>query len=106
MIVDHRVYTVRPTRVADWVALYREKGYPLQERYLGRCVGWYVPVEGRHDQVVHLWAYEDQADRERRRAALYADPEWQAYLAEMKRADLLLAMENRILAPTDFSPVP
>ncbi|MGW8378082.1 NIPSNAP family protein [Streptomyces sp. ODS28] len=105
MIVDHRTYTIQPTRVDDWVALYREKGFPLQERYLGRCLGWFVPVEGRLDQVVHLWAYESQADRERRRNALYADPAWQEYVAEMKREGLLLNIENRILKPTDFSPV-
>jgi hypothetical protein len=34
-----------------------------------------------------------------------ADPAWIAYLAASAKADLLLNMENRILKPTDFSPL-
>jgi hypothetical protein len=33
------------------------------------------------------------------------DPAWGAYLAAVAEADVLLEMENRILAPTPFSPV-
>jgi hypothetical protein len=54
---------------------------------------------------VHIWGYEDQGDRERRRKAMAADPEWQKFLAEGYRRELLLKQENRIMAPTDFSPV-
>ena len=34
-----------------------------------------------------------------------ADPAWRAYLAEAGARDLLVAMENRIVTPTAFSPV-
>ena len=52
-----------------------------------------------------MWGYADQADREARRRAMAADPSWGAYLAAVAEADVLLEMENRILAPTAFSPV-
>jgi hypothetical protein len=42
-------------------------------------------------------------ERTKRRAALAADPAWRAYLAKMQ--PLVTAMENRILAPTSFSPL-
>lgn len=105
MIVDLRIYTCRPNRAAEFVALYKEHAWPLQERYLGRCLGWYTTQEGSLNQVVHLWAYDSQADREQRRNALAADPAWADYLARVAKADVLMAMENRILRPTDFSPV-
>ena len=47
-----------------------------------------------------LWAYEDLADRAKRRAAMQADPEWQAFLA--KAAQMLVTMENKILSPAPF----
>jgi hypothetical protein len=54
--------------------------------------------------VVHLWAYQSQADREARRDALYADPAWQDYLREILATDFLVSWENKLLTPTWFSP--
>ena len=56
------------------------------------------------NQAIHLWAYDSQADREARRGKMAADPAWGDYLKRSEEAGLLLAQENRILRPTDFSP--
>ncbi len=105
MIVDLRIYTCKPNKMADFVKLYHDTAWPLQQKYLGRCVGWYTTVEGALNSVVHMWAYDSQADRETRRNAMAADPAWTAYLAEAARLELLVKMENRILRPTAFSPL-
>lgn len=105
MIVDLRIYTVKPGRVGDFVKLYRDYGWPLQEKYLGRCIGWFTGLEGQLNQVVQLWAYDGQADREARRTAMNQDPEWQDYLRRMGESGLLLHTENRFLSPTEFSPL-
>jgi hypothetical protein len=105
MIVDLRIYTCKPNKMADFVKLYQEKAWPLQQKYLGRCLGWYTTVEGPLNSVVHMWGYESQGDRETRRNAMAADPAWAEYLAEAARLELLVKMENRILRPTGFSPV-
>jgi hypothetical protein len=104
MIVDLRIYTTRPNRLMDFVTLYKTYAWPLQQKYLGTCLGWYTTVEGELNTVVHMWRYESQADREARRNALAADTEWQIYLAKAAEAGLLVHMQNRILKPTDFSP--
>ena len=103
MIVDMRVYTVRPGKLAEFVALYTEHGWPTQSRHL-RCLGYYTTVEGTLNQLVHLWAYDSQGDREAKRAAMAADPAWQTYLKLSGDADLLVAQENRFMRPTAFSP--
>ena len=105
MIVDLRIYTCKPNKMADFVKLYEEKAWPLQQKYLGKCLGWYTTVEGALNTVVHMWGYADQGDREKRRAAMAADPAWGTYLSEAARLDLLVKMENRIIRPTSFSPV-
>lgn len=105
MIVDLRIYTVQPGRVADYVALYKAEGWPLQQKYLGRCIGWFTTVEGRLNQVVHIWAFESQADREARRNAMAADPAWQEFLRKTRDLACLVRQENRFLRPTDFSPL-
>jgi len=105
MIVNLRIYTCKPNRMGDFVKIYQELAWPLQQKYLGRCLGWYTTVEGELNRVVHMWGYESQGDREARRKAMAADPAWGDYLAAAAKADVLVNMENRILAPTAFSPV-
>ena len=105
MIVDLRIYTCKPNRLAQFVKLYREHGWETQCKHLGNCVGWYTTIEGQLNQVVHMWGYDSQADRERRRAAMAADPAWAKYLDIVRDAELLISMENRLLAPAEFSPV-
>ena len=105
-LVELRIYTIKPGRVADFLALYEAKGWPLQQRYLGHCLGWYSSKEGDLFEVVHLWAYRDQGDREARRDALYRDPEWLEYFREMGECGLMLKARNQFLTPTRFSPLP
>ena len=51
---------------------------------------------------MHLWRYEDLADRERRRDAMEANSEWQAYRRVALEEDTLVDMENQILKPAPF----
>ena len=58
------------------------KGLAVQKRILGHLVGYYSVEVGPLNQVVHLWAYDSLDERAKRRAALWADPEWLAYVNE------------------------
>ncbi|MBM9468711.1 NIPSNAP family protein [Nakamurella leprariae] len=106
MLVEMRTYTIKPGRVDDFLSFYERHGWALQQQYLGTCLGWYSSKDGPLFQVVHLWAYQDYADRERRRDALYRDPAWVEYFDGVSEQGLLLAAENKFLSPTGFSPVP
>lgn len=101
MIVDHRTYTLHPGKMKEYVDRYQREGLPVQSRHLGQPLGWYISMDiGELNQVIHLWAYESIEDRAKRRAALAADPEWQAFLpAQMA---LIQKMENKILSPAPF----
>jgi NIPSNAP len=75
---------------------------PLQRKYLGEPFGFFVTHIGPLSRVVHLWRYEDLADREQRRDAMEADREWQAYRRIALEEDTLIDMENQILKPAPF----
>ena len=60
-------------------------------------------VVGTVNEVVHIWRYQDRGDRERRRAALDADPARQVF--RKKTSSHVMQMRNRILRPTSFSPM-
>ena len=57
---------------------------------------------GPINTYIHVWAYEDAADRARKRAALQADPEWQTYIERIREAGYLVSQENRILEAVPF----
>jgi hypothetical protein len=103
VIVEMRIYTIHIGKMAELVDLYRREGFPVQSRILGNCVGWYTTEFGPLNQIVHMWGYESFADRTRRRAELFQNQDWLAYLK--KAQPLVASQESRVLVPTDFSPV-
>jgi hypothetical protein len=79
MIFDHRTYNIKPNRLATFLETYERLALPVQRKYLGEPYGFFVTHIGPMSRVVHLWQYENLADRERRRDAMEADSGWLAY---------------------------
>ena len=78
MIVDLRIYTCLPNRVAEFVELYEKMGWPLQQKHLGNCVGWYTTIEGSLNTVVHMWGGLPRRGREARHAGQDGEPHREA----------------------------
>ncbi|HEX7812536.1 MAG TPA: NIPSNAP family protein [Burkholderiales bacterium] len=105
MIIDHRTYAIKPGKLEDYLKVYQTLALPLQLKYLGHCVGWYVSNDiGPLSQVVHLWAYKSLADREERRGKLAADPAWPGFLE--KATPFVDSMENKILRQAPWFKIP
>ena len=98
MIFDHRTYTCRPGTMMKQLALYEANGLMAQTRHLGQPLLFAITETGNVNSYVHIWVYEDAADRQTRRAAMNADPEWQTYLALSAEAQYLISMEIRYWA--------
>ena len=99
-IVDVRCYTIRPRGLPGFLKLFEAEGLPLQLKYLGAPVGYYVSEIGPLNQVTHLWGYESLADMEAKRSARNADPAWAAYAA--KSGEFITAQETRIVRAVHF----
>ena len=102
MIFDHRMYTMRPNRVAAFLATYERVALPLQRKYLGEPYGFFVTDIGPLSRIVHIWQYESIADRQARRDAMEADPAWHEYRRIVIEEDNLLDMQNMIVKPAPF----
>ena len=63
MIFDHRIYTCRPGTVGKQLQIYAEHGYAVQTRHLGEPVLYGITETGPINSYIHVWAYEDAADR-------------------------------------------
>ena len=104
MIVEMRTYTLKPLRTADFLNLYEQAALPLQLKYLGHLIGFYVSELGPLNQVVHLWGFDSLAERESRRRAMEQDPGWKPYREALRDLDVILAQESKILKSASFSP--
>jgi len=103
MIVEERIYTLYPGKVAEMMKLYGEEGLALQQRYLGKFIGYFSTETGNLNQVVFLWGYDSLEDRAARRERMAQDPGFQGYLKKVM--PLIVTQENRILKPAPFSPI-
>ena len=104
MIVEHRTYTFRPGTVDGWLEKYETEGLPIQKRHLNRFLGLYVSEIGTLHTTVLMWGYDSLADREARRAAMYADPAWQKFISGIWALDAIQRQEVMIMNPAPFSP--
>src|SRR3546814_19757392 len=82
MLFDVRRYTCRPGTIVKHLELYERLGKEPQARNLGKPVLYAKCETGDPNSYLHIWAYESAGDREKKRAAMQADPDWKAYLAE------------------------
>jgi hypothetical protein len=104
MIVEHRTYTYRPGTVDLWMKKYETEGLPIQKRHLGRFLGCYRSEIGHLHTVVLMWAYDSLADREARRALMYADPDWQDFISGVWSLGAIQTQDVMIMNPAPFSP--
>ena len=104
MIVEHRTYTFRPGKVDGWLKKYEAEGLPIQKRHLNRFLGLYVSEIGHLHTTVMMWGYDSLADREARRASMYADPDWQAFIAGVWALDAIQTQDVMVMNPASFSP--
>ena len=103
MIVEQRDYHVITGKLNELVQLYETEGIELQKSYLGSLVAAFTTDVGALSTYTSIWAYDNFADREQRRARLQADDAWKAFLAKIQ--PLIHTQHNRILVPTAFSPL-
>ena len=104
MIIDERTYTIAPGRLNAYLVTHLREALPIMRHYLGDPYAYFVTETGTLNQFVHLWRYENMAEREQRRSAMYADAQWLAYRERVGVAGWILKQENRILKSIDIPP--
>ena len=103
MIYDHRTYVCRYGMVPAHFALYEKMGFSAQRRHLGEPVLYASTEVGDVNSFVHIWAYKDLADRTQKRAALGADPEWQAFIKASRELGAIVEQHTKILVGAGFA---
>ena len=105
MLVDHRIYRTKPGMVSAQLELFEKHGLAAQVRHLGSPLAYLHADSGDLNTIVQLWVYADEADRTRRRKAMQADPDWNAYLKLSRQADYLVQQNSSLMLPAQFAPL-
>jgi hypothetical protein len=99
-VIDHRIYTIKPRGMAEFLEVFETLALPVLMRTLGHPLGFYVSDIGPLNQFVHLWGYDSLADYDQRRKARDADPDFPTYLRAS--AHLIVAQESRLISRVTF----
>lgn len=107
MIYELRIYTALPGRMTALQGRFREHTCRLFGKHGIRVVGfWTNLIGGPSDELWYLVEFDSLAHRSSAWDAFLHDPEWARISGESTADGLIVArFENRILTPTDFSPL-
>ena len=105
-VYELRTYSLHVGKMKEAVKLYSEIGYPILEKsgLAKKLVGYFQADTGTINQLVHLWKFEDDADRREFWAGVFADPDFMAFAAKLR--PLLQAQQNKLLMRAPWGPHP
>ena len=103
-IYELRTYTFQVGKLAEAVELYRGEGWRALEKHPPRLVGYFTGDIGALNQLVHLWKFEDDADRRAFWAGVYGDTAFMAFARKLR--PLILTQENKLLLAAAWGPAP
>ncbi|MSO76398.1 MAG: NIPSNAP family protein [Alphaproteobacteria bacterium] len=103
-LYEMRTYTLHVGMRGEAVALYAKLGWPALKKYEKKLVGYFLSDTGTLNQIVHLWKFDDDADRRRHWAQIYDDKKFMAFAGKLR--PLILTQENQLLNAAPWGPHP
>src|SRR5215469_12986379 len=99
-LYELRTYTLHVGKMAEAVKLYQEIGFPALRKggQDKKLVGYFQSDTGTINQLVHLWKFDDDADRRAHWAGVYANKDFVEGFAAKFRP-LLMTQEVKLLHP-------
>ena len=101
-IFELRTYTVIVGKMAEVVELYKTQGWPALAKQPDRLVGYFTGDIGALNQLVHLWKFEDDADRRAFWAGVFGDEQFMAFARQLR--PMLVSQENKLLLGAAWGP--
>ena len=101
-IYELRTYTVVVGKMAEIAELYKNAGWPALARHPKKLVGYFIGDVGALNQIVHLWKFDDDADRRAFWAGVYGDAEFMAFAGQLR--PMLQKQENQLMTAAPWGP--
>ena len=104
-LYEMRTYTLYVGKMGEAVKLYIDFGFPALEKggHAKRLLGYFRADTGMINQLIHLWKFDDDADRRAHWAGLYADKDFIDGFA-VKFRPLVMSQEVKLLTAAPWGP--
>jgi hypothetical protein len=105
-VYEKRTYTVTVGRMADVVRLYSEEGWPVLDAggFGEKLVGYFLSDTGPLHQLIHIWRFEDDADRRNFWKRLFADENFLKFAVQIR--PLIKTQEVQLMLSAPWGPNP
>ena len=105
-IYEKRTYDIIVGKMPEVVRLYGDEGWPALEAgdFARFCMGYFTSDTGPLHQLIHIWRFDDDAERRAFWARLYADDDFMAFAGKIR--PLIARQEVQLLNPAPWSPAP
>lgn len=103
-IFELRTYCVVVGKMAEVTDLYTREGWPAMRKYQDRLVGYFTGDIGAINELIHLWKFDDDADRRAFWKSVYSDPEFMAFAVKLR--PMLSSQQNKLLMSAPWGPTP
>ena len=105
-VFEMRTYYAAPHKLDDLHARFRDHTCKLFEKHGIANVGYWVPIDNPDRKLVYIVAHKSREAADKSWKEFIADPDWQKARAESEVDGALVHhIENRLMSPTDFSPL-
>ena len=101
-IYEMRTYQAIVGKMGEIVELYKTLGYPAIERHPKKLVGYFIGDVGALHQLIHIWKFDDDADRRAFWAGLFADEQFMAFAQKVR--PLVASQENKLMMAAPRGP--
>lgn len=106
-VYELRTYTLYVGKMGEAVKLYSEFGYPALQKggFDAKLVGYFQADTGTINQLVHMWKFNDDAERRAHWASLFANKEFiEGFAAKFR--PLVVTQEVKLLTAAPWGPHP
>ena len=105
-IYELRTYQVYVGQMGAVIKVYSEFGWPAIEKggFDNKLVGYFTSDTGALSHLVHLWKFDDDADRRDFWARLFADDGFMIFAGKIR--PLIMTQTNQLLNAAPWGPHP
>jgi hypothetical protein len=103
-IYELRTYNAIVGKMSELVALYKSEGWPALSKHPSKLLGYFTGDVGALNQLIHIWKFDDDADRRAFWAGVYGDPDFMAFGAKIR--PLIGEQQNKLMMSAPWGPQP
>jgi hypothetical protein len=103
-LYELRTYNVIVGKMSEVVSHYKNEGWPALAKHPQKLVGYFTGDVGAINELIHVWKFDDDADRRAFWAGVYGDADFMAFAAKIR--PLIAQQQNKLMLSAPWGPQP